>query len=138
MSARASTCEALIRSGAMYRAVPYRTLAGTPAGAATPKSVIFTRRPWPMMMLPGLMSRWTMPARCTSASPAATRHRIWRTALGSTGSLWLASVEAMVCPSTYSMTTNTPRSSSISSWMTITSSQRRRASRRAISRKRSR
>ena len=50
------------QAGAMYFVVPSTMDVCPLMEAATPKSVIFAFSPSPMMMLPGLMSRWTMPA----------------------------------------------------------------------------
>jgi hypothetical protein len=59
----------------MYCGVPMTwpvPVSGTlSAEQAMPKSVSFTRPSGRTRMLPGLTSRWTTPARCASASPAA-------------------------------------------------------------------
>ena len=65
MSLRPSTPPPVNISGAMYFVVPSTIDVCPEAVAATPKSVIVGRRPSPIMMLLGLMSRWIIPAACT-------------------------------------------------------------------------
>jgi hypothetical protein len=50
---------------------PVRVSGTLPADHAMPKSVIFTLPSGRTRMLPGFTSRWTMPARCASASANA-------------------------------------------------------------------
>ena len=64
-------------SGDMYAMVPTtRSLERSLAAVTKPKSRSTTRPPRETMMLDGLMSRWTKPARWSAASPPAS----WRSA----------------------------------------------------------
>ena len=83
MSARMSARAASVAcSGAMNAGVPIiapspvrsAPCAPTPATLASPKSSTFTAgRPLTLVRirLPGLMSRWTMPASCACCNPMA-------------------------------------------------------------------
>lgn len=108
-SERASTCSPLACSGERYWAVPITAavwvivMPESPMARAMPKSMTLT---WPLrvsMTLAGLMSRWTMPARCEYSS--AWRMPMVISSVRSGSSLrpeWSSS--RSVEPSTYSMT----------------------------------
>ena len=64
-------------SGAMNTGVPAMTRVDATSSrsdrsATSPKSMITTRPAGVTRMLPGLMSRWTLPLACSAASPLAT------------------------------------------------------------------
>ncbi len=73
-------------SGARYAGVPaiIPVLVTVTSSVARemPKSVIFTVPLPASRMLPGLMSRWTMPTACASLSAAATCAPIFATSTG--------------------------------------------------------
>ena len=72
MSAGAPASRPLTISGAMYdgepTSSPVPVIVSSPAARAIPKSVSFTRPSCPSRMLPGLTSRWVMPAACAASS----------------------------------------------------------------------
>ena len=71
---------------------------------AIPKSITLT---WPVlviMMLPGLMSRWTTPARCEYSSAVRMPSTMRTASLESSGPALIRSLRST--PSTYSLTMN--------------------------------
>jgi hypothetical protein len=107
MSERASTGCPCACSGERYDAVPSTVAVAVTVSAdaarAMPKSMTFTSPERVTMMLPGLMSRWTMPALCASAS---AEHTAPASSTARSGSRRppCERKSARVLPSTYSMT----------------------------------
>ena len=109
MSERASTSWPRACSGERYWAVPITdwvaviALVASAIARAIPKSMTFTVPSSVIMMLPGLMSRWTMPARWEYSSALSSAAMIsparWAS-IGCSGSM----KARRVLPSTYSMT----------------------------------
>ena len=109
-SVRASTVSPLACSGEKYDAVPRIAVVcatvvdESETARAMPKSMTFT---WPVvviMMLPGLMSRCTTPARCEYSSAVSTPSMTRTAAAGSSGPSWMMSLSRR--PSTNSMMMN--------------------------------
>ncbi len=90
-------------SGLMYwtepRVIPGRVIWASAIARAIPKSVTSTRPSWASMMLPGLMSRWTIPRAWAAASARATSAAIRADWAGGSGPVRRRSV-ARSSPST--------------------------------------
>ena len=108
----------LMISGAMYdgdpTSSPVPVMVSSPAARAMPKSVSFTRPSVPSRMLPGLTSRWVIPAACAASSAPRTARPTVATRSGCSGPSSLIT-SASDRDGTSSMTTQGRASSSSTS-----------------------
>ncbi len=74
-----------------------------PGTRAVPKSMIFTSPCAVTMMFDGLMSQWTIPARCAWSSAERTRSTMWAACAGATGPMRVQ-IRSSVSPGTSSIT----------------------------------